>query len=192
MGTLWPSDVVVILSCHKWEALNLQHPWSRLGVGWMLGNEGTHNVPLPLVLCDLVHSIVLVCPGIKLLNLSVLQFPLECMILSSNGLEFLEDILSACCSCLWAWIFKSSQHNRQARDICMLLDWVSLSSGQCSCSLWLHDCLPSPQAPLCIVHKPLLPFWVPEYWKLHMLPGGTAASQLWGSSLPLQGDRLSC
>ena len=71
-----------------------------------------HDVPSPLVLCDLGCSIVLVCPSIERLDLSMLQLPLEDTIISGIGLEILKDILSACCSCPWAQIFKSFQHNR--------------------------------------------------------------------------------
>ena len=52
-----------------------------------------HDVPSPLVLCDLGCSVVLVCPGIERLDLSMLQLPLEDTIISGIGLEILKDIL---------------------------------------------------------------------------------------------------
>jgi len=51
----------------------------------------------PLVICDLRRGIVLVCPCIELLDLSVLQLALERKIISSNSLEVLQDIAYYLC-----------------------------------------------------------------------------------------------
>ena len=80
------SNVVMIFSWHEGEGFALQFLWLRfvlvLVPGWFFGRNGAGNSFSPLVLCNLVHCIVLVCPCIKLLDLFVLQLTLEHMIIS--------------------------------------------------------------------------------------------------------------
>ena len=103
------SDVVMISSWHEREGFMLQILRPRfgfgselglgLGLGWIFGSDGTGNGLSPLVLCDLGRGVVLVCPCIELLDLSVLQLALEQKKISGNTLKILQDILSACCNC---------------------------------------------------------------------------------------------
>jgi hypothetical protein len=70
------SNIVMILRWHKGKGLTFQFPWLRLELGlrlgWIFRCDGMNEIFSPLVVCDLEGSIVLVCPYVKLLDLSVL------------------------------------------------------------------------------------------------------------------------
>jgi len=118
--TLRFSDVVMVLRWHEGECFAFRFLQSRLGLGlglglwlwvglgWVLGHDGMDNIFLPLVIYNLGCGVVLVCPCIELLDLSVLQLALGHAIISDNMLDMQKDVLSGCCSCPLAQTFELS------------------------------------------------------------------------------------